>query len=125
MILTEADPRFRIGPSGLPGAGLGVFAITPLLPGDSLQVVGFLVPADSLADECTRYADAYKFRVGDCLLIPTGYGGIVNHSAESPNMEKVIVGMDVHLKVIRPIAAGEELLYIYSDYARERFQLRK
>ena len=82
-----------------------------------------LVPADSIADECTRYADAYKFRVGDCVLIPTGFGGIVNHSTATPNMEKVLVGREVYLRVIRPITVGEELLYVYSAYAQERFQL--
>ena len=125
MILTETDPRFRIGPSRIPGAGLGVFATAPLVPGDRLRVLGVLVPADSVADRCTAYADAYKFRVGDYLLIPTGFGGIVNHSAETPNMEKVIMGTDVDLRVLRPVAVGEELLHTYGLSARERFQVRR
>jgi hypothetical protein len=124
MIQRETDPRFRIGPSRLAGAGLGVFATTPLAAGDQLHVLGVLVPADSVADECTRYADAYKFRVGDHVLVPIGFGGIVNHSAAAPNMEKVRVGQEVYLRALRSIASGEELLYVYSDYARERFQLR-
>ena len=123
MIQSESDPRFRIGPSLIPGAGLGVFATTALALGDRLRVSGVLVAAGSVADECTRYADAYKFRVGDHLLIPTGYGGMVNHSARAPNMEKVVEGIEVCLRALRPVAVGEELLWTYSDFARERYQL--
>ena len=38
---------------------------------------------------CTRYADGYKYRVGKHLLIPVGYGGMVNHGS-TPNLEQVI-----------------------------------
>jgi hypothetical protein len=72
---------------------------------------------------CTRFADAYKFRAGDRLLIPAGYAGLVNHSKARANLEKVVAGHEVFLRVTRPVAAGEELFFCYSDYAQERFGL--
>jgi hypothetical protein len=121
-MIEEADGRFYIAPSTLPGAGSGLFAKTPLAKDDTLEVVGVRVPADSISDGCTGYADRYKFRIGNDLLIPTGYGGIANHSS-SPNMEKTIIGERLYLRALRPIQPGEELLYLYSRYARERFGL--
>jgi hypothetical protein len=38
-------------------------------------------------------------------------------------MEKVIVGDTVYLRASRAIGANEELLYCYSSYAQDRFQL--
>jgi hypothetical protein len=123
MIVAEADPRFYVADSAIPGAGRGLFAKVPLAAGEELRVIGVIIPAGTASDECTRYADAYKFRVGDALLIPVGYGSLVNHSAQAPNMEKVVVGNAVSLRSLRAIAAGEELLFCYSEYAQTRFQL--
>jgi hypothetical protein len=123
LILTETDTRFFIASSGIPGAGQGLYARVPLAAGDELRVIGVLVAADSTSDRCTSYADEYKFRVGDKLLIPVGYGGMVNHSAEAPNMQKVVVGDVVILRTLRPITAGEELSFCYSEYALSRFGL--
>ena len=124
MIIAESDPRFYVADSAIPGAGRGLFAGVPLAAGDELRVVGVVIPADTTSDECTRYADEYKFRVGDSLLIPVGYGGMVNHSSEAPNMEKVLVGTALFLRTLRPIAVGEELLFRYSEYAQMRFGIR-
>ena len=55
-----------------------------------------------------------KFRVGDLLLIPPGFGGIVNHS-KHPNMEKVIAGQIVYLRTTRAIHPGEELFFTYRE----------
>jgi hypothetical protein len=121
--LNETDPRFLVADSTLPGAGRGLFARVPLAPGDVLAVVGVLVAPGSVADDCTRYADAYKFRAGDRLLIPAGYAGLVNHSKTRANLEKVVASHEVWLRVTRPVAAGEELFFCYSDYAQERFGL--
>ena len=122
--MSEQDSRFVIAASTVPGAGRGLFARVPLAPGDVLRVAGVLVEAGSVADDYTRYADAYKFRVGEQqLLIPVGYAALVNHSAANPNLEKVVAGREVFLRVIRPVAAGEELFFRYSDYAQERFGL--
>ncbi len=115
MIINENDERFYVDVSTIPGAGNGLFAKIPLGEGDRLEVIGALVPAGSVCDVCSRYADRYKFRVGELLLIPLGFGGMVNHS-KRPNMEKVIEGHSVYLRATRPISAGEELFFGYGDH---------
>ena len=115
MIINENDDRYYVGVSTLPGAGEGLFACLPLGEGDRLEVIGVLVPSGSVSDACTRYADRYKFRVGELLLIPLGFGGMVNHSRR-PNMEKVVEGRSVYLRATRPISAGEELFFDYGDH---------
>jgi hypothetical protein len=115
----ETDDRFALGPSTVSGAGFGVFTRTELPAGATLEVLGVLVPRESVSDRCTHFADNHKFRVGDKLLIPVGYGGLVNHSM-NPNLEKVIAGDRVFLRAVRPISAGEELFFRYPDAALER-----
>ena len=73
-------------------------------------MVGVLIAANSVSDRCTAYADPYKVRVGEYLLIPTGWGAMVNHR-EDANVEKVIEGEDVYLEVLRPIAKDEEIFF--------------
>jgi hypothetical protein len=124
MIIGETDPRFYIAASAIPGAGRGLFARIALAAGEELRVIGIVIQADTAADECTRYADEYKLRFGDLLLIPVGYGGMVNHSSLAPNMEKVAMGDAVYLRTLRPVAPDEELLFCYSAYAQERFRLQ-
>lgn len=119
-MIDETDARFFVGPSTIPGAGSGLFARVPLSLGDQLRVIGVFVAPGSVADACTRYADAYKIRVGDRLLIPVGYAALVNHS-DRPNVEKHQDGDLVYFRALRAIEAGEELFFRYSDYARERF----
>ena len=121
-LLTETDDRFYVGPSSIPAAGQGLFARVELKEGDRLEVVGVLVPANSNADRCTQYADAYKFRAGDHLLIPIGWGAMINHHADA-NLEKIVEDGVVCLRAVRRIAQGEELFFSYSLYARERFGL--
>ncbi len=118
----ERDDRFYLGPSRIPGAGQGVFARVPLAPGDRLEVIGVLVPADSVSDRCSAFADRHKFRVGDDILVPLGYGGMANHS-DQPNLVKVVEGDRVYLVALRPIAAGEELCHCYNASAKERMGL--
>lgn len=120
MISNESDARFYIAKSTIKGAGKGLFAKIAIAKGDKLEVLGVLVPAKSLADRCTTYADAYKFRIGKYLLIPTGLGGIANHS-DTPNAKKIIKGSRVYLIALRDINKGEEVLYIYGAYAQKRF----
>ena len=119
-VLDDTDSRFSVGPSSIPGAGRGLFARVALRQGDRLAVIGVRVRRDSVADRCTAYADAYKIRVGDDLLIPCGLAAMVNHSTQ-PNLTKVIGGDAVFLELLRDVDAGEELCFCYSDYARERF----
>ena len=114
MTINETDERFYVDCSTIPGAGNGLFARIPLEEGDRLEVIGVLVPAGSVSDVCSRFADRYKFRLGELLLIPLGLGAMVNHSRQ-PNMEKVIEGHSVHLRTTRAISAGEELFFTYGD----------
>ncbi len=120
MKSTESDPRFYVAQSTIPGARRGLFAKESLEAGARLHVIGVLIPALSISDQCTAYADEYKVRVGDHLLIPTGWGAIVNHS-DSPNVEKIIEDGAVFMQALRPIAANEEILCTYSEYAQRRF----
>lgn len=117
----NADERVYLAPSTIPGAGDGLFAKLPFALGDKLEVTGVLIEAGSIADACTRYADRYKFRLRDKLLIPTGYASMANHS-DRPNMEKIIESDTIYLRALRAIAAGEELCFTYSDFARTQFK---
>ncbi len=121
-MLDEEDDRFYLGPSTIPGAGDGVFARVPLRAGDRLAVVGVPVRAGSVADRCTRFADEHKYRIGNALIIPVGYGAMVNHSA-SPNMAKVGDLAGVYLEALRDIPASQELTFAYDPRALERFGL--
>jgi hypothetical protein len=120
LILNETDDRFYIGKSTIEGAGDGLFARAALSPGDRLAAIGVLVEPDSITDRCTRYADEYKLRFGGKLLVPFGYVAMVNH-ADEPNLEKQLDGDTPYMAVTRPVEAGEELFFAYSDYARERY----
>jgi hypothetical protein len=120
VILDEPDERFYAAPSTIPGAGRGLFARVPLQAGDRLAVLGVLVPRDSASDRYTAFADEYKLRAGDCLLVPCGIAALANHSSQ-PNLTKVVEGDAVFLELKRDVDAGEELCFAYSDYARERY----
>jgi len=122
MILSEDDDRFYVAPSTIPGAGDGVFARVALEPGARLRVVGVFVRAGTSADRCTRYADEHKYRIDDLLLIPCGFGAMVNHSS-TPNARKAIETDAVYLETLRAIAPGEELCFSYRPEALERFGL--
>lgn len=122
MLLDETDDRFEVRSSTVPGAGLGLFTRVDLPAGATLNVIGVRVRGESTSDRCTHYTDTHKFRVGEWLLIPVGFGGMVNHSL-TPNLEKVIDGDQLSLRALRPIAAGEELFFRYADGALERLGL--
>ena len=116
----EVEHRFELRPSTLPNAGKGCFARVPMQVGDRMIVHGVLIDPDSETDHCTAYADQYKFRVGRSLLIPFGFGAMVNHSP-TPNLRKVVVEECLFLEATCPIAPGDELFLCYSDYAIGRF----
>ena len=88
--------------------------------GNRLPVLGVLVPRGSASDRYTAFADEYKFRAGDFLLIPCGIAAVANHSSQ-PNLVKVVDGEEVFLEMTRDVAADEELCFAYSEYARERY----
>jgi hypothetical protein len=119
-ILDEPDDRFQAAPSTIPGAGQGLFARVPLRAGDRLMVVGVRVRRESAADRYTAFADAYKLRAGDDLIIPCGAAAVANHSSQ-PNLRKVVEGETVYLELLCDVAGGDELCFEYSDYARRRF----
>lgn len=85
-------------------------------------MIGVRVRRDSDADLYTAFADEYKFRVGDDLLIPCGVAAMANHSSQ-PNLAKVVEGADLFLELVRDVDAGEELCFSYSEFARTRFGL--
>ena len=121
MTVNETDPRFYVADSAIAGGGNGLFAKVPLAKGDRFAVIGVLIERGTETDKCTHFADQHKLRVGeDYLLIPLGYGGMVNHSS-TPNMEKVTEGTDLYMAALRDIEAGEELFFSYHPYAQERF----
>jgi hypothetical protein len=120
QILDEPDGRFYAGPSAIPGAGRGLFARVALKAGDRLAVIGVRVRRDSAADRFTAFADPYKLRAGDYLVIPCGAAAVANHSPR-PNLQKVVDGDAVYLELLHDVAAGDELCFEYSDYARARF----
>jgi len=80
------------------------------------------VRRDSASDSYTAFADEYKFRVGDDLLIPCGIAALANHSPQ-PNISKVVAGDALFLELLRDVDAGKELCFAYSEYARERFTI--
>ena len=45
------------------------------------------------------------------------------NQSSHPNLVKVIDGDSVFLELLRDVAAGEELCFAYSDYARDRFRI--
>jgi SET domain-containing protein len=122
VILDEPDDRFYAAASTIPGAGRGLFARVPLKTADRLEVIGVRVRRDSVSDNSTTFADEYKFRAGDDLLIPCGIAALANHSAE-PNLRKVVDGDAVFLELLRDVDPGEELCFAYSEYARERYAI--
>jgi len=123
MLVNEEDDRFYVADSTLPGAGNGLFTKVPLRQGDRLEVVGVIVARDSISDRCTPFCDHHKFRIGeDRLLIPLGFGGMVNHSS-TPNVRKVFEGDRLYLEALRDLAADEEVFFTYTPYAQQTFGL--
>jgi SET domain-containing protein len=123
MIIDEGDDRFYVADSTLPGAGRGLFTRVPLRKGDRLEVVGVIVRRDSASDRCTHFCDHHKFRIRESqLLVPLGFGGMVNHSA-TPNLQKVFDGDRLFLEALRDLQADEEVFFTYTPYAQEAFGL--
>jgi hypothetical protein len=119
-MLEEPDERFYAAASTIPGAGRGLFAGVRLKAGDRLEIIGVRVRRDSASDSYTAFADEYKVRVGDTLLIPCGIAALANHCAE-PNLRKIVEGDTAFLELVRDVEPGEELCFAYSEYARQRF----
>jgi hypothetical protein len=131
ILVEETDNRFYIGESSLPNAGLGVFAAENIPAGSWLEIIGVQVRRNSVADHCTHYADAYKFEARatgekvDRLVVPMGYGGMVNHApcrelqnaeirANKGSTKNSAAGQIVYY-FIKNIKKGEEILGNYGD----------
>jgi SET domain-containing protein len=119
-MIEESSASFYIKKSTIPKAGKGLFARRAIALGEMWQVHGVTVPRNSPTNECTRYADAYKFRIRNHLLIPTGYSALINHSFK-PNLKKVVKGRKLFLSALDPIRPGQELFFCYHTYAQKRF----
>lgn len=104
----------------LPAQGADCSHASPLKAGDRLAVIGALVRRDSAEDRYTAYADEYKFRAGEYLLIPVGVAAMVNHAAQ-PSLLKVVENTAVCLQLVRDVDANEELCFAYDDYPRARY----
>jgi hypothetical protein len=136
-LVEETDTRFYLKESTVPNAGLGVFAAEPLKSGDYLEIIGVQVRSGSVADECTAYADKYKFAAAGKLVkkerttdfsrkvVPLGYGGMVNHVSD-PKMQNATIdyrkgptknaaaGQPIY-RFIRNIQKDEEVLGNYGE----------
>jgi hypothetical protein len=121
-LFEETDRRFKIGPSTIAGAGLGLFAAIALTEGERLMIQGIAIKPGSMADQCTAYADLYKIRIGTYLIIPSGFSAMVNHSETDANLDKVHDDSPCGWFVTnRSVEAGEELFFRYHPYALEQF----
>ena len=123
MLVNEEDGRFYVADSTVPGAGNGLFTKVPIRKGERLEVVGVIVRRDSISDRCTHFCDHHKFRIGENqLLIPLGFGGMVNHSS-TPNVQKVFERDRLYLEALHDLAADEEVFFTYTPYAQKAFGL--
>ncbi len=137
MLIEETDDRFYLKESTVPNAGMGVFSKEDIEKGEFLEIIGVQVKMNSIADQCTQYANKYKFAATgklikeqkkiehDRLVMPVGFGGMVNHapSAELQNAEiwyrqgakrNSAAGQAVY-RFIRNIKKDEEILGNYGE----------
>lgn len=94
IFFEETDDRFYVKDSDALEANKGLFAKRKIFKGEYLEISGVLVKRQSIADLCTHYANSYKFaariikekdgkiNIGENVVIPLGYAGIVNHTSD-------------------------------------------
>ena len=116
----DQDERFYIAKSNIPNAGMGLFAKIPITKGESLEVLGPEVQANSLADLCSAFANSYKFYSREdksALVIPVGYAGMVNHALNrvGQNTQMDYSEGKVRLVFIQNVAPMQEILHYYGD----------
>jgi SET domain-containing protein len=137
ILIEETDERFYLKKSTVPNAGLGVFTRTFIPKGEYLEIIGIMVKTNSMADNCTHYADKYKFAANGKTrqgkyetdfsrkIVPIGLGGIVNHSPTKEQQNAEIFyrngpnrnsasGKAVY-RFIRDIEPNEEVLGSYGE----------
>lgn len=112
---------FEVRPSGIPGAGLGLFARVRIAVEDTIgRYTGELITMDEL--EAGRFAGSdYILAVTSRDLIvaegpKANYTRYINHSA-SPNAFLVVSSRwkTGRFEAIRPISPGEEIFFDYGD----------
>jgi len=130
LIFEETDDRFYIKESSVNRAGKGLYAKQPIKKNTWLEITGVLVPRDSVADECSYYANAYKFAadvkrngdlidIGPFLIVPLGYAGIVNHTEDrkKQNVEIRYLG-DEYVK--KSLHADKAVYWFTKDVAKDQ-----
>ncbi|MFM7128734.1 MAG: hypothetical protein ACKO5E_03450 [bacterium] len=123
MQTIEQDTRFYIAESTIRKAGNGLFAAMDLAAGSRLAVTGVQMKPGSTTDICTAWADEYKIRFDNILVLPTGFAGMINHSSK-PNLRKLIENGLYFFVLENAVASGSELFIEYSEYALKRFMQR-
>jgi hypothetical protein len=136
IIFEEEDDRFYIGESTIKGAGKGLFAKQKINKEEFLPITGVMVKRGSVGDQCTYFFNSYKFAanvkrkgdlidIGEYVIVPLGYAGIVNHDEHRQNAEIRYVG-DQHAQksqhagkavywFIRDVEEGEEIIGNYGN----------
>lgn len=138
IVFEEDDDRFYITQSTVNLAGNGLFAKRAIKKNEWLEITGVLVHRESVADQCTYYANSYKFaanvkikgekiNISEFLIVPLGYAGIVNHTKDKKeqNVEIRYLGDEYTKKslhadkavywFIKDVSAGEEILGHYGE----------
>ena len=107
IFLEEKDPRFYIKNSEIPEAGLGLFAKTSIKKGSFIEIIGIMVERGSVADQCTAYANKYKFGSSEAgkVVVPMGYAALVNHAPDKDKQNCVIR----HVKAKIPLKKRKEI----------------
>ena len=127
MTFEEEDDRFYIAESTIKGAGKGIFAKRHIKKGEYLYITGVKVKRNSVGDECTYFFNPYKFAanvkvkgdlvdMGDYVIVPLGYAGIINHSDENYNVEIRYCGDDYPK---RSTHAGKALYWFIRDVQKD------
>jgi hypothetical protein len=129
MIFSEDDDRFYISNSTMKGSGKGLFAKRKIKAEEFLSITGVMVKRGSEADLCTYHFNSYKFaanvkvkgemiEIGDYLIVPLGYAGIVNHTDDPQKMSVQIryVGDDYPQKTPH---SGKAVYWFFRDVEKD------
>lgn len=120
ILIQENDDRFYIKQSTISKAGKGLFAKIPLKKDDFLEIIGVMVERGSAADQCTTYANSYKFATDERAkynIVPIGYAGLINH-ADKPERQNVEIRyLNNHKK--RNNAADKAVYWFLRDIQKD------
>jgi hypothetical protein len=116
IFVEEKDKRFYLSNSTLPNAGLGVFASEDISKGEVLEIIGIMVEKNSITDQCTSYANNYKFSARydnpNRNIVPMGFGGMVNHTDDT---EKQNVELTYMKRTPENTSSGSAVYYFLKD----------